>query len=65
MLFIITGYYSKSLINSPIFSIMHNSRKICILPNFHICRNIYKAKLKLETYTDVFGGNKKLVEQAL
>ena len=36
MLFIITGYYSRSLIKSPIFSIMHNSRKICILPNFSL-----------------------------
>ena len=29
-----TGYYLESLVKSPIFSVMHNSRNICILPNF-------------------------------
>ena len=40
--FMIISYYSKSLIKSPIFSIMHNNRKICILPNFsHLLQHIY------------------------
>ena len=34
ILYIITGYYSKSLIKRLLFSIMHNSREMCILPNF-------------------------------
>ena len=34
ILFIITSYNSKFIIKNPIFSIMHNFRKICILANF-------------------------------
>ena len=41
ILFIITGYYSKSLIKSPILVLCIIAGKYAHYPIFHICRNIY------------------------